>query len=131
MHFKKSIISTGLSLALLMPSAAFASQDIQSQGSNTAQDQQKTELSSETKAKVKALKTKLHNGEITKEQFHQELKEILPEGYKCKHKHKHPKLSEEDKAKVKELKAKLQNKEITKDEFKAEFKKIIPQKADE
>lgn len=138
MNFKKGIISTALSLTLLMPSVAFAGAgtnglQLQKNFGNpygiTGQNFQhpRPELTPEMKTKLKELKTKLENKEITKEQFYEELKKLMPEGYKFQHHQKdfYKDLSDESKVKLKELKTKLQNKEITEDEFRKELNQIM------
>lgn len=141
MHFRKGIVSTALSLALLMPSFASANNDTQpllkgkslSFHTNKIAVEQvlitKPDLTPEVKAKLEELKSKLKNGEITKDQFHQEIKKVLPEGFHYKHKKKgcHKELSDEARVKLDELKSKFKNGEITKEEFRKEMKKIIHQ----
>jgi len=146
MHFRKGVLSTALSLALLMPSFAYAgtSSTVLQNGNNfgnfnktigsriqVEQNLQspKPELAPETKTKIQELITKLKNEEITNDQFREELKKIMPENHEFKHREKefHKELSDETKAKLEELKVKLKNGEITKDQFKEELKQIIPQ----
>ncbi|AKL96407.1 hypothetical protein CACET_c29630 [Clostridium aceticum] len=139
MDFRKGIISTALSLTLLMPSVSLASNPIHlvqegkvpiTTNASTEENLQnpKPQLSPEAKAKFQELKNKFKNGEITKDQFHQEMKKLMPENHHCKHKKKccdnKMKLSDEDKAKLDELKTKLKNGEITKKEFKEEVKQL-------
>ncbi|MFZ7134040.1 MAG: hypothetical protein ACOWWR_16965 [Eubacteriales bacterium] len=145
MHIRKSIVSTVLSLALFMPSVAFASSiDIMYGGKDLAmaqttsvnetlsEENSKPELTPEVKTKIQELKTKLNNGEITKEQFHQEMKKIMPEGFEFKHRrkdaHEKIKLTDEAKEKLEDLKTKFKNGEITKEKFKEEMEKILPKK---
>lgn len=136
-------MSTALSLTLLIPTAAAANTSASNQigqissgysmnsaaGATSTELYSKpaTELAPEVKAQMKELKTKLKNGEITKEQFHEEIKKILPEGYQHRHKGKghHRKLSDEDKAKLKDLKTKLKNGEINKEEFIKQKKELF------
>lgn len=131
-----------LSLTLLMPSVAFENSvsssseikdhknyNISSVGKRLVENEPNPDLSKETKLKIKELKIQLKNGEITKEQFHQEIKKIVPENYQLKHKkmylNKYKNLNAEDKVKLQELKLKFENGEITKEEFKEEIKQII------
>ena len=143
MSFRKCVLTTALSLTLLMPTAAATNTSSSNQigqisssysmksttGATSTELYSKpdAELAPEVKAQMKELKAKLKNGEITKEQFHEEIKKVLPEGYQHKHKGKghHRKLSDEDKAKLKELKVKLENGEITKEEFMKQKKELF------
>lgn len=131
MHFKKLVISTALSLTLLLPSAAFANNGNLTEGADLNKSittekvsTQSPELTPEIKDKIKDLKIKVRNGEITNEQFHQEVKKILPKDIHFKHKKFN--LSNQEKEQLKELKIKLENGEITKEEFKEEMKTIFP-----
>lgn len=133
MSFRKYALSAALSLALLTPAAAnghlnnpprdtFPNSQLVTTAARAAATElyanPDTELAPEVKAQMKALKEKFKNGEITKEQFHQEMKKLFPEGYEPhKGKGHHKKLSDEDKAKLQELKTKFDNGEMDKEEF--------------
>ncbi|TCT14914.1 hypothetical protein EDC18_10464 [Natranaerovirga pectinivora] len=125
MFFKKGILSTGLSFAILLPSAslshghALSDHTVFFHSSAIVAEDEKTEFSPDIKEKAKDLKSKFKKGEITEDHYHEEMKKIKPK--KCSHK-RGSKLSAEDKAKLKALKAQLENGEITTQEFKKQFK---------
>lgn len=58
------------------------------------------EIPEETKLKVKELKEKLKTGEITKEQFHEEMKKLFPDKPECNEDGHKKELPEETKAKL-------------------------------
>jgi len=146
MDRKQKLLSTALSLALLMPSSAFGAtmgsnhhngvQDIGSSRpiaskASTLEEYRSDQppLPAEIQEKVEELKGRYKNGEITKEQFRQELKKIIPEEHQRNHRKKggKHKLSDEAKTELEALKAKLKKGEITKEEFKQKLKELIPQ----
>ena len=87
------------------------------------------EIPEETKLKVKELKEKLKTGEITKEQFHEEMKKLFPNKTQCNEEVPKKELPEETKAKLRELKTKLLNGEITEEQFQEEVDKVLPKRA--
>ncbi|QUH19723.1 SHOCT domain-containing protein [Alkaliphilus sp. B6464] len=148
MNWKKSIIPATLSLTLLIPTAAFADNDanvsentkgfggLRTVITNRSSHENEVfysniEVTEEVKIKLEELKAKLDSGEITKDQFREEMKELMPEGSRVKGVEK--KLIEkaeipgEVKVKLEELKAKLENGEITKDQFHGEMKELMPE----
>ncbi len=141
MSFRKYALSAALSLALLMPAAAngqlnnhqreaFPNSQLVTTAARAAATElysnPDTELAPEIKAQMKELKEKFKKGEITKEQFHQEMKKLFPDGYKPhKGKGPHKNLSDEDKAKLQELKTKLDNGELDKEEFMKQKKELF------
>lgn len=146
MNFRKIIASTTLSLFLLMPVTASANKLDISQANTKLNScivnsseysleksvRPESRLSPELKSKVKELKTQLKKGEISKEQFQQEIKNILPENSHFRHR-KHPthkKLNDADRIKLQELKTKLKNEEMSRKEFKKELKEIINKSID-
>jgi len=148
MNWKKSIIPATLSLALLIPTVAFASNDISgtentrnfgrfgTEATNRSLGLGKRlnksgELSEEAKAKFEEIKAKLESGEITREELMEQMKSNMPEGahFKLERKNFDNKieLSEEVKVKLEELKAKLESEEITREQFHEEMKQLMPE----
>jgi len=74
------------------------------------------------------LRDELKNGELTPEQFREEMKQLLPEGFQPKEGERWPgkrgELPEELKAKFEELKGKLEGGEITREQFREEMKQL-------
>ncbi|MBO8167547.1 MAG: SHOCT domain-containing protein [Thermoanaerobacteraceae bacterium] len=140
-NWKKSIIPITLALTLLMSTAAFAISNVNDERNKKNFSRLRTaiterthfgkewagkrgKLPEELKAKIAELKEKLKSGEITREQFWEEMKKIMPERFQFKGR----KLPEELKAKIAELKEKLKSGEITREQFWEEMKKIMPER---
>ena len=85
-NWRKSIVSITLALAILIPAAAFAAGNANGEKNITAFTKQLQarggwfnkgrELPEELKAKLEELKGKLDKGEITQEQFREEMKKL-------------------------------------------------------
>ncbi|MBU5676120.1 SHOCT domain-containing protein [Alkaliphilus sp. MSJ-5] len=148
MNWKKSIIPATLSLTLLIPTAAFAdnnanvSENTKGFGglrtviTNRSSHENEVfysniEVTEEVKIKLEELKAKLDSGEITKEQFREEMKQLMPERSQFKGVEKKLiekiEIPEEVKVKLEELKAKLDSGEITKEQFREEMKELMPE----
>lgn len=137
MNIREKVIIAVLSISLLIPATTFANNNVEvitnipSIKERNIQDRK--EIPEETKKAIRDLKTRLENGEITKEEFRKEIKKLLPEKYHFKNKkgkkhYKKMEVPEEVKAKFQELKSKLESGEITKDEFRKEIRKLMPEK---
>ena len=89
---------------------------------------QRKEIPEETRLKIKELKTKFEKGEITREQFRKEIKELLPGKTHFEKKGPQKNLPDDVKVKLQELKTRLLNGEISEDQFHKEIDKIMPAK---
>lgn len=88
-------------------------------------------LSPELKIKIDDLKSKLESGEITNEQFREEMMQLMPEKFHLKRGVKgHPKgaIPKELKAEFESLKTKLESGDITPEAFREEMMKLKPEK---
>lgn len=83
-----------------------------------------SELPDEVKAKIEELREKLKNGEITREQFCEEMQQILPEGFQFRGRGIPADLPDEVKEKIAELREKLKNGEITREQFREEIQQL-------
>lgn len=123
-NWKKTVLPVTLSLTLLINGVAFAATNANNDVTKnivnkpvikiTEQTSCKQDIPEKTKVKIKELKVKLKNGEITKEQFREEMKKIIPK----------KEIPEELKAKFKKLREKHENDEITPEQYKAEKQKL-------
>lgn len=90
------------------------------------------EISEAIVAQIRKLKVKVENGELTKEQFRYEVKQLLPEIYDNHHiNRRNPKecdLPDDVKIQIKELRIRYKKGEITKEEFLNEINTLIPEK---
>ncbi len=86
-----------------------------------------SELPDEAKAKIAELREKLKNGEITREQFCEEMQQIMPEGFQFRGRGVPADLPDEVKEKIAELREKLKNGEITREQFCEEMQQIMPE----
>lgn len=93
------------------------------------------EIPEETRVQIRELKLKVKSGEITKEQFHEQVKQLLPEIYDFQYNNRMYKkdcdLPDDVKIKVRELKSRYKKGEITKDQLLEEINKLIPGKKKE
>lgn len=134
---KKRYIMLMLSLLISIPSISFADSNMNVLSNkrlinNILLDKneylEKQEIPEETKVKVKEAKEKLKNGEINKEQFHKEMKNLFPGKTHQKKKGSFKDLPEETKTRLKDLKKQLIDGEITEDQFHEELDKIMPKR---
>lgn len=140
-NWKKTIIPISLILTLLMSTVAFAasSGDVGEDSKNlgkskatvTEQKQFRKgwlekigELPDEVKAKITELKEKLKNGEITREQFREEMQQIVPKRFQFRGRGIPADLPDEVKEKIAELREKLKNGEITREQFREEIQQL-------
>lgn len=91
---------------------------------------ERREISEDIIAQIRELKIKVKNGELTKEQFRYEVKQLLPEIYDNQHinrrNRKECDLPDDIKLQVKELRIKYKKGEITKVQFLKEINTLIP-----
>lgn len=141
-NLKNKITLVLLSLSMLfptylMPNALASSLD----GGNVSNKHigekswDRKEIPEETRTKIRELKVKVKAGEITKEQFHEQVKQLLPEIYEFQYNNRMYKkdcdIPDDVKIKVRELKSKHKKGEITKDQLLEEINKLIPEKTKE
>ncbi len=93
------------------------------------------EIPEKTRAQIRELKGKVKAGEITKEQFHEQVKQLLPEIYDFQYNYRMYKkdcdFPDDVKIKVRELKARYKKGEITIEQLNEEINKLIPEKIKE
>lgn len=125
------------SLVLTIPAVSFADNELMKFQNRKLEvnvlhdkngDFKKQEIPEEIKVQIKELKEKFKNGEINKEQFHDEMKKLFPNKSHFNKKCSFKELPEEIKLELKELKKKLINGEITEEQFQEEIDNIIPKR---
>lgn len=135
-NLKNKIIITALSLSMLFSTSLISnglasSFDRESRSNKFVGENSwdRREIAEAIVAQIKELKLKVKNGQLTKEQFRYEVRQLLPEIYDNqqinKRNHKECDLPDDIKIKVKELRIRYKKGEITREEFLKEINTLI------